>query len=99
MLTAVCVLLVVAFAVPVGASVGGSGFGSTLLAVAWPLLVTTMVRVKPEPRRMGVGDAVKLVTKSVAGVWTVRRLESMAGAVTAAALLASVPCAPPLRLI
>src|SRR4051812_43139022 len=85
---------VVAFAPPVRMRPGCSGFGRTLLAVAWPLLVTVIEAVNAWPRDTVDRLIMKLVTASDAGDCTVVTAELSCGAVTTALLRASVPVAP-----
>src|SRR4051794_39126146 len=93
MLTAVGLVVVVALAPPVFAWVGGFGDGRTPLAVASPLLATTMMTLKFCPRLSRLG-MVRLLTVSCGGAWTVAVLELALAALTAAPELASVPLAP-----
>ena len=85
-----------ALAPPVPATAGGVGEGTTLLAVASPVLVTTAVAVKICPREM-VPGMVKVETCRLAGACTADTTEEIAPAVTAPPELASVPTAPAVK--
>src|SRR3954466_927823 len=94
MVAGVSVVLVLALAVPVEDGVGGLGEGSTLEAVACPVLLTVMLAWNVWPALIRAGS-VRAVTASDGGVCTCARLVEVALAVTVPA--PSFPVAAPVR--
>src|SRR5690242_5656075 len=77
-------------ALPAATTCGGSGFATTAVAVASPVLATKTVAVKDWPRLTTAGIEIPRIS-SAAARWT--RIEAAAVAETGCALLASAPLA------